>query len=573
MKNTSQKSNKGLHISPLIIVIFVISSFFSYGCQSKTVNAAPSPKLAQKGLSDDSKRLYYYLVLTDALAQRDTAAAYVALQELLVLDPSVEVYQDAGTITLSSLEFNATTKLMHEGLEKYPNDEVLTLLLAASYSESDNVAKAKELLTSFLVKKPKSPKIVQELIRLYLQDGETAKASKIIDALPIEASPQSAYFHARIYTANKQYEKAKSVLLQHAKLKPNDPDVWVELGLLAETQNQFPAAIGYYKKAINLTPANVSIAARAVTLLIRSNNVKEIASVLQLTKANPEFILQTAIELSEKGFPQEAQALAAEAYAKNPNNAETAYYLSVFIYDTTSDPQKALVPLEKIAADSPLYVHALERKARLSIALKKFSEAVTISQEGKAKFPDNLVFYELEAYALTSSGNIPEARKQLEAILTKFPANEDMQFTLASLEDEAGNKDKALTLMEAIIAKNPKNAKALNYVGYTLAEKGKDLQRALALLTTATQEAPNAAYILDSLAWAQYQLGMFKEAWESIQKCMEIGIDEAAVWEHYGDIAVAVKNNKAAIKGYTEALQRKPDNAGAITQKLNKIQK
>ena len=127
--------------------------------------------------------------------------------------------------------------------------------------------------------------------------------------------------------------------------------------------------------------------------------------------------------------------------------------------------------------------------------------------------------------------------------------------------------------MEALIARNPRNAKALNYVGYTLAEENRDLQRALELITTALKETPEADYILDSLAWVQYRLGQFELAWVTIQRSLAAGGDDPTIWEHYGDIALALKKNAEAIRGYTKALSKKTANAEAIRTKLAKIKK
>ena len=40
--------------------------------------------------------------------------------------------------------------------------------------------------------------------------------------------------------------------------------------------------------------------------------------------------------------------------------------------------------------------------------------------------------------------------------------------------DSLGRKREALAMMESIVARNPEDYQALNYVGYSLAEQGKD---------------------------------------------------------------------------------------------------
>ena len=52
-----------------------------------------------------------------------------------------------------------------------------------------------------------------------------------------------------------------------------------------------------------------------------------------------------------------------------------------------------------------------------------------------------------------------------------------------------------------------------------------------------------------------------------------LGGDDPTIWEHYGDIARAMGKREEAIKGYTEAIARKPANIGEVRKKLSDLQK
>ena len=88
--------------------------------------------------------------------------------------------------------------------------------------------------------------------------------------------------------------------------------------------------------------------------------------------------------------------------------------------------------------------------------------------------------------------------------------------------DSLGRKREALAVMESIVARNPEDYQALNYVGYSLAEQGKDLDRAVLLLEAALKQAPDHAYILDSLAWAHFRRGENAEAWELVRRATSL---------------------------------------------------
>lgn len=94
--------------------------------------------------------------------------------------------------------------------------------------------------------------------------------------------------------------------------------------------------------------------------------------------------------------------------------------------------------------------------------------------------------------------------------------------------------------MEQLAVSHPDFAPALNYVGYSLAERGKELDRALDLLQRAVKLSPNHGYVLDSLAWAQFPQGMTARGVGDISRAVVLPDgNDAAIWDHYGDIAAA----------------------------------
>ena len=134
-----------------------------------------------------------------------------------------------------------------------------------------------------------------------------------------------------------------------------------------------------------------------------------------------------------------------------------------------------------------------------------------------------------------------------------------------------GDKKEAFKVMEHILTLHPDNYQALNYVGYTLAEENRDLERALTLLVRADELSPDQSYIVDSLAWALYKLDKNEDALVQIRRAIKLDENaDASIWEHYGDIASKAGLKDEARNAYQKALGLKPDNADALRQKLSK---
>ena len=126
--------------------------------------------------------------------------------------------------------------------------------------------------------------------------------------------------------------------------------------------------------------------------------------------------------------------------------------------------------------------------------------------------------------------------------------------------------------MEQLIALHPDNYQALNYVGYTLAEENRDLDRALSLLVKADKLAPGQSYIVDSLAWAYFKAGKMDDALREIRRAVKLDEHiDASIWEHYGDIAARAGLTDEARTAYQKAIELKPANAEALRQRLSHL--
>ncbi len=112
---------------------------------------------------------------------------------------------------------------------------------------------------------------------------------------------------------------------------------------------------------------------------------------------------------------------------------------------------------------------------------------------------------------------------------------------------------------------------AMNYVGYTLAEENRDLDRALKLLQKADELSPNQAYIIDSLAWALFRAGQAEKTRKDTPRGFPFGQYRCGHLGHYGDIASRLghKGKKRARRIKTIAL--KPDNVQALKQRLSQL--
>ncbi len=83
---------------------------------------------------------------------------------------------------------------------------------------------------------------------------------------------------------------------------------------------------------------------------------------------------------------------------------------------------------------------------------------------------------------------------------------------------------------------DPSNASAYNYLGYMLADRGVELEKALQLIRKALGFEPDNGYFVDSLGWVYYRLGMLDDARRELERAAELVADDPVIREHLGRV-------------------------------------
>ena len=137
--------------------------------------------------------------------------------------------------------------------------------------------------------------------------------------------------------------------------------------------------------------------------------------------------------------------------------------------------------------------------------------------------------------------------------------------------DEAKERDRSIEQMQRAVDLNPKNAAALNYLGYTYAEMGVRLDEAESLIRRALDIDPDDGFYIDSLGWVYYQRGDYRKAIEQLERAVEIANDDPTVIEHLGDAYERVGDSDDALRAYRDALGRSKE-TGQSERLRGKIQ-
>ena len=105
-----------------------------------------------------------------------------------------------------------------------------------------------------------------------------------------------------------------------------------------------------------------------------------------------------------------------------------------------------------------------------------------------------------------------------------------------------------------VLAREPENAAALNYLGYMLAERGERLDESVGYIKQALEIEPENGSYLDSLGWAYFKADKLDLAEPNLKRAADQLTTNSVIQDHYGDVLFKRGRYDQAIAAWTRAL-------------------
>ncbi len=99
----------------------------------------------------------------------------------------------------------------------------------------------------------------------------------------------------------------------------------------------------------------------------------------------------------------------------------------------------------------------------------------------------------------------------------------------------------------------------LNYLGYSWIDQGINLKQGMALIEKAVALKPDDGYIVDSLGWALFKQGNFREAVRYLERAVELRPDDPILNDHLGDALWRAGREREARFQWDQALSLSPE--------------
>jgi len=252
----------------------------------------------------------------------------------------------------------------------------------------------------------------------------------------------------------------------------------------------------------------------------------------------------------------------------DPDNANLNFFTGM-AYEAIKDFNTAIKHYLKVTPENTQYKKTLLTIAFLYRDLEKPDQAILFLEQHHEKEPKDIDIISYLASFYEEATQYTEAIDILKNGLENTPDNTTLLFRLGAIQDKAGLKDQCIQTMKKVIQIDPENANALNYLGYTYADMGTNLDQALDLVSRAMELKPEDGYITDSMGWVYYQREDYEKAVQYLEKAAGLSEFETIIASHLADAYVKAGQLAKALATYQKALENaEKDKPGKEESKL-----
>jgi tetratricopeptide (TPR) repeat protein len=507
--------------------------------------------------------------------------------------------------------------VLHLALEQYEQIVHLDpasiedhLLLGRLYRLNNEVAKAEEEFRTAVKLQPSSEDAVTTLALLYNEEGDSGRALEILQSVPeAERSPRVDSVLGYTYEQKKDYTSAIEAYRKAVDLDRDNLDAVRGLAQNLFNDNQTDAALEQFKTIAAADPQDVQTLMHISEIYRRDGQFEKALDTLDKAQAIAQdsmeiqynrAVIEEALGKYDDALRQVRDLLQhtekANGVYSSAERSNRAIFLERLgtIYRDQNNTEQAVDAFRKMAAlGDDAVARGYQQIIETYRNAKNWPAATAAAREAVAKLPNDRGLQMVLAGQEADSGEADAAIARVKAMLTGKPADDrEVWITLAQMNSRlrrypeaekalakalelstkpeekdyanfiAGSVyerqkkyEEAESYFRKVLASDPKNATALNYLGYMLADHGTRLDESLSLIRRAVALDPQNGAYLDSLGWVQYKLGKYDLAEAALRKAVDRLDSDPTVHEHLGDVYQKTNRLKLAVSQWERSLQ------------------
>ncbi len=558
-------------LTAFALATIVVATLTACAMDQASVGAEKNIALMEESLPAANTFSGNYLAGRFAQRQDDWRAAQNYMNEVIVHDESnTLLMQKTFLLTLGAGNYPQAKILAEKVMEKTGGNDLAAIYLTVDALSRDDFAGALEM----------AAKVSDEGFGRYTKPLMTAWAEMGLGHV----------------------EKARAIIDANSDM--DDPSYHIHKGLLAELAGDMNTAATEYKIAMGqgLSLHSAIMVGNfferygqpEITKMIYDSLVQIYPFnpfVSALAAADPHRALEPNILRAADGAGFALFDLSALLYEKKAYDSAQIYgsmvqllmpqspFAAMMMGDIAALHEKysnAINAYNSISAASPLYWLSRMRVSEVYEASGRTAEAVTLLQELTTHPTTRLQAFVAIGDIYRRQEDFANALKAYDEALLGIDDITEEQWPIVYARgialERLNNWTRAEKDLLAALKFQPDNPMILNFIGYSWADKGMNLDKALEYVRRAVTLRPDDGYIIDSYAWALYKSGRYDEAAEWMERAVEKVPGDPTLLDHMGDIYWQVGRKNEARFAWKRAADMSKDSAFRATLQV-KIQK
>lgn len=507
-----------------------------------------------------------------SLLDADYETAAVLFKHLVTLVPNDHFLQKKYAIALIRSGDLGTSLTVLENLYGESKDEKIGLILAGVYTGMDKEEEARQIYHKILAHNPKNEDACIFLGKSMALKKETTKAIAHLNkcATSDKKNGMFDYYIGKIYLDVGQIPKAMESFRLAYKKQPTLSQAVSALGILLEERDKHDEAITIYEKFLKHEPEDANVLTRIVQALFLKERFNEVIPYAEkLSDIEPENLnlkVKLGILYTDAKKYSQAISMFKDLLAAAPNSDKILYYLGA-IFQETKEYHRSIEYFNQIPTTSGLYTDSSVQMANMlsQLAQNEFhAKAKTDYKDQFLKFVNSKLseFKDMRVeFSVIKSGYYEGIASYKEAMETIMVVQDEKGFStqhkyyLANLYEKLKKYDESTALVMGIIEKDPKNAHAWNFLGYSLLVRGEEIDKAYEYIQTALKINPEDGYIRDSLGWYYYKKGQLNKALSELTLAFKKVPDDVEILKHLAVIHKEMNDFNKAKSYYESALK------------------
>ena len=481
-----------------------------------------------------------------------------------------------------------------------PKSAFLRVRLAALQFLSGSMQRATAMLDQIQSAQVRDAAVLVEMAKIYAGGGQFDRALELYDeAIRLNPERGETYFDKGVLLLNlKRPVRAEAVFAQGIAHEPESHFGYFYQGKALEAQEKRTEAKEAYRQAIerakrfepayqallklyefdadlqeaiqlyeqfvsSVRPRDETFRKDFVRFLVKQKDYERALDILeQMIVDEPQDVkvqIQRALVYVEMKESHRAVTELEGILQAHPSELRVRDYLG-WLYEQIDDVEGALdayrtnIDLDATFYDSRIHLGILLYR------LTRYDEAVQHLTQAAGLKPSNPETHLLLGLSYLQADEFEQATSAFEKGLEFHPDDENLRFNLGAAYDKLDRFPDVVREMEAVLALNPDHTDALNYLGYSYADRGINGDEAVELTRRAVALKPDNGAYVDSLGWALFKVGRVAEALQEIQRAAELVKDDPVIFEHLGEIYLIQEHQDAAKAAWIRALELDPHN-------------